>query len=287
MRALAPQVSGHVDCDGLEIGYEVFGDGDTTVLLMPTWTIIHSRFWKLQVPYLARFFRVITYDGPGNGRSPQSTDPADYSMSAQVGYARAVLDECQTDRVVAVGFSQGGRYVLALADAQPDRVAALALIAPALPLAPPPSDRAGIANTFDKPYEEPVEGWSRYNAAYWLDHYENFVPFFMGEVFSETHATKQWDDAVRWAHETSGEVLVAEAHSDDEVDYARVLEEVGCPVLFIHGTEDRIITHAVSEEGARLSSGALLTLVGSGHGPHLKEPVKVNLALRDFIERNR
>ena len=43
--------------------------GPTTVLLLPAWAIVHSRMWKLQVPYLARHFRVITYDPRGNGRS--------------------------------------------------------------------------------------------------------------------------------------------------------------------------------------------------------------------------
>jgi hypothetical protein len=47
-----------VQCDGVNIGYEVFGDATPTLLLLPAWTIIHSRFWKLQVPYLAHHFRV-------------------------------------------------------------------------------------------------------------------------------------------------------------------------------------------------------------------------------------
>ena len=40
-----------------------------TIVLLPTWSIIHSRFWKLQIPYLARRHRVVTFDGRGRGRS--------------------------------------------------------------------------------------------------------------------------------------------------------------------------------------------------------------------------
>ena len=75
MRARYPDVEGFVDREGLRIGYEVFGDGDPTILLLPTWTIIHSRFWKMQVPYLSRHYRVVTFDGPGNGRSDRTIDP--------------------------------------------------------------------------------------------------------------------------------------------------------------------------------------------------------------------
>ncbi len=49
-----------------------------TLLLLPPWSIVHSRFWKLQVPYLARHFRVITFDGRGNGRSDRPDSAADY-----------------------------------------------------------------------------------------------------------------------------------------------------------------------------------------------------------------
>ena len=59
MRARTPDGTGHVEHGGVRIGYEVFGDGGPTLLLLPTWTIVHSRFWKMQVPYLADhcFFR--------------------------------------------------------------------------------------------------------------------------------------------------------------------------------------------------------------------------------------
>jgi hypothetical protein len=53
-RAREPDVSGTTERNGVRLAYEVFGEGDTTVLLMPTWSIVHSRFWKAQIAYLAR-----------------------------------------------------------------------------------------------------------------------------------------------------------------------------------------------------------------------------------------
>ena len=50
-------LSGVTERDGVRLSFEVFGDGPTTVVLMPTWSIIDSRFWKAQVGYLARHFR--------------------------------------------------------------------------------------------------------------------------------------------------------------------------------------------------------------------------------------
>ena len=56
MRARYPDAEGRVVRDGVALGYEVHGNPAATdrptILLLPTWTIIHSRFWKMQVPYL-------------------------------------------------------------------------------------------------------------------------------------------------------------------------------------------------------------------------------------------
>jgi pimeloyl-ACP methyl ester carboxylesterase len=85
MRAREPDTEGFVDRDGVKLPFEVFGDGEPTLLLLPTWTIIHARFWKAQVPYLARHFRVVTYDGPGNGGSDR---PLDEPYTSTDGWAR-------------------------------------------------------------------------------------------------------------------------------------------------------------------------------------------------------
>jgi hypothetical protein len=50
MRACQPSRDGYVERDGVKVHYEVYGDGEPTVLLLPTWSIIHSRHWKMQIP---------------------------------------------------------------------------------------------------------------------------------------------------------------------------------------------------------------------------------------------
>ena len=59
-RARYPDESGFVERDGVRVHYEVYGTGEPTVLLLPTWSIIHSRQWKPQIPFLARHHRVVS-----------------------------------------------------------------------------------------------------------------------------------------------------------------------------------------------------------------------------------
>ncbi|HRV96282.1 MAG TPA: alpha/beta hydrolase, partial [Anaerolineae bacterium] len=77
MRAMKPAESGTLELHGFQIGYEIFGDPQSPpVLLLPTWQIAPSLHWRMQVPFLARNFRVITYDPPGIGGGERTTDPA-------------------------------------------------------------------------------------------------------------------------------------------------------------------------------------------------------------------
>ena len=93
--------------DGVNPYWEVYGAGEPTVLLMPTWSIIHSRHWKMQIPYLARHCRVLTFDGPGNGRSDRPDEPDAYREEEFAADALAVMDATATERAVLVSLSRG------------------------------------------------------------------------------------------------------------------------------------------------------------------------------------
>jgi hypothetical protein len=77
-RARYPDEEGYVQRDGRRLFYEVYGEGKETAFLLPTWSLVHSRHWKMQIPYLARHFRVLAMDGLGNGRSDRCRNPRCY-----------------------------------------------------------------------------------------------------------------------------------------------------------------------------------------------------------------
>ena len=285
MRARPPDADGYVEHDGVKVFYEVFGDGEPTVLLLPAWSIIHSRGWKMQVPYLARHFRVVTFDGRGNGRSDRPMDRHAYDEQAFADDAVAVMDATGTDRAVVVGFSMGAQRGLLLAAANPDRVLGLALIGPAVPL-PPTSERAGSTNSFDQVLPE-YRGWAKYNRHHWLADYPDFVEFFFAHVYTEPHSTKQREDSVGWGLETTPETLILTQEGSvisSEAEVAALAARIHCPVVVLHGTEDAIRTHGSGAALAGALGAPLVSLDGSGHAPHARDPVQTNLLLRSFVE---
>jgi pimeloyl-ACP methyl ester carboxylesterase len=281
MRAREPDAEGYVDRGGVKLHYEVFGDGGPTLLLLPTWTIIHSRFWKAQVPYLARHFRVVTYDGPGNGRSDRPTDPGPYGYEAEARAAAAVLDATGTHRAVVVSLSMGAHWALWLMANRPERLLGSVFIGPAVALEPAGDD---LDTPFDEPYTS-TEGWARYNRHYWLDHYQDFLEFFFAQCFTEAHSTKQIEDSVGWGLETSPEVLIA-GHAGPEPDDATArgwCAASRCPVLVIHG-DDHVAAARHGRALAAATGGRLVVLEGAGHIPNARDPVKVNRLIREFVE---
>jgi pimeloyl-ACP methyl ester carboxylesterase/predicted glycosyltransferase len=294
MRARYPDSDGYVHRDGVEVFYEVYGAGDPTVLLLPTWSIIHSRRWKMQIPYLARHFRVLTFDGRGNGRSDRPATAEAYADTEFVADALAVMDQTGTDRAVVVGISMGAGYALRLAAEHPERVLGAVLIGPAVGLADPFPGRTTYR--FDDTLDT-EEGWAKYNAHYWRRDWRGFTEFFFAQVFSEPHSTRQIEDCLLWASETDGETIVtaegaayleAPARARRRRTMGRpfaldLAAMVRCACLVVHGTDDRVI-HV---SGGRNLAGALgapfVEFEGSGHCPDARDPIRFNLLFREFV----
>ncbi|MCL6639759.1 MAG: alpha/beta fold hydrolase [Candidatus Rokubacteria bacterium] len=276
MRAVEPIRTGFADSGGVPIYWEEFGQGERTLLFVPPWQITHSRIFKMQVPYLARSFRVVTYDPPGNGRSGRPATGDDLDRGA--ADALAVLDATGTAAASLVCKSRSAWYGVILAAEHPERVERLVLLAPALA----EGRRAGLDFHTRR---DRYEGWQKYNVHYWREHYADFLAFFYGELLPEPHSTKGIEDGIAWGLETTPEVLIATVDERGcRTPLAELLVRVQVPTLIILGTEDRIRPFAIAERvHAAIAGSRLVAFEGAGHGPGLRHPVRTNLLLRDFL----
>ena len=281
MRARYPDTEGSIERDGVKVGYEVFGEGEPAILLLTSWAIVHARQWKAQVPYLARRFRVITLEGRGNGRTDRPATAEAYLDREYVNDAIAVLDATGVDQAVIVGLSMGGRHALQLAAWYPERAAGVIAFGAALPWPIPPD--------FDEP-KDSYEGWGKANRNYWLADYRGWVEFFMSQVFTEPHSTKQREDGVAWGLETAAETLLLTGPGVAEPDAAAaeaICRQVRCPVLIVHGDQDGIVPYETGAALARWTGGQMVTIRGGGHAPTMRDPVQANLLIRGFADRFR
>jgi hypothetical protein len=175
-----------------------------------------------------------------------------------------------------------------LAAAHPDRVLGLVAIGAACGLGTAGPERD------THPWDvrtDTTQGWAKYNRHYWLaGGYPDFVEFFFRRMFSEPYSTKQIEDAVRWAADTDPAVLVdtvpwqrRELPGDPSLE--ELCKRVSCPVLALHGRDDRIRPFEIAVRLTELTGGELVPVEGGGHGLPARAPVLVNSVIRRFAQR--
>jgi pimeloyl-ACP methyl ester carboxylesterase/predicted glycosyltransferase len=291
MRARMPDRAATTHRAGADIFFEVYDAPDSaapTLLLAQTWQIIHSRHWKLMIPFLSRHYRVVTYDPVGNGKSSRIFDGDRYGDREQLDDALAVLDATDTPTAIAVGLSRGGELALMLGAFHPDRIDGVIAIAATHPWVVYDAKRAAGFSAMREPTADP-QGWQKYNLHHWRSNWSDFVEFFFAECCSDPHSTKAWDDTVRWAMETEGELIALASEAEPQIAYDHIDDAVAAlrmPVLIVHGTDDRIVSYeSALQLQHRIPHAEFMTLEGAGHLPTARYPVRMNNAIKDFADR--
>ncbi|HEY6635909.1 MAG TPA: alpha/beta fold hydrolase [Acidimicrobiia bacterium] len=290
MRAAHPVETGTIGRGSVEIGYEVYGSGPTTLFLIPPSPITHSRIWKAQIPFLSRRHRVVTFDGRGNGRSSRPMTVGEHHRSEVESDMLAVLDQTETESAIFVAHCHANWWAVEFADHHPGRAEGLVAIEPGVPYVGPVQPHwVETAPHWDEVLEDPV-GWELCNRHAITHRHRDWLEFFFGEQLVEPHSSKQLEDAVSWGLDSTGAVLAAADEGDgldlpprEEVE--RACRDLDIPVLVIHGDQD-ICQHVDRGRAfARITGAELVVLEGAGHLALARDPVAVNLAIKDFVDR--
>jgi pimeloyl-ACP methyl ester carboxylesterase len=283
-RARYPDEEGFVERDGVRVFWERYGHGDPTILFLPAWSVVHSRIWKLQIPYLARHYRVLVFDPPGNGRSDKPADPAAYAGVEIANHGFAMMDATGTERAIVVGASMGGWYGALMPALRPARIEGAFLICPVTALGEDLPERQ------EQAFMDEVEtdaGWrGKFNRHYWLRDFGGFADFFAARVASDPHSTKLVEDFAGWIRETTPERLIASAcaPSMTREEQLEIYGRIKCPVLVAHGDGDAVIAQNKGVAVAGAIGAPFINLEGVGHAPAARKPVMMNLLIREFVE---
>jgi pimeloyl-ACP methyl ester carboxylesterase len=286
MRAKTPDKQGVVDRGGVKIHYEVYGDGPQTMLFIPPWSIVHARIYKAQLPYFSERFRCITFDPRGNGQSDRPTEAAAYSLENYIADIIAVMDTNDAGEAILIGLSLGGMHACILAAHYPTRVRAAVLVGTTATIGP------GYPYLTPRNFTAPrasFEGWEKYNRDYWHRQYPDFAEHFIRNICSEPHSTRQIEDGIEWANDTTGPLLARTVEARGIAPPFDVGEDmyrkIKCPVLMIHGDNDQIQPYARAQVVAAATGAELVTITGGGHNPLARIPAKCNALINDFLER--
>jgi pimeloyl-ACP methyl ester carboxylesterase len=321
-RARYPDEEGYVERDGVRLFYEVYGEGEPAIVFCG----LHGargRGWKAQIPYLARRFRVVTYDARGSGDSDRPAGPDAYRCQELAADLLALSDKTSPAPAIVVAQSVSARPAIWALAREPERFAGAVFVAPYVPLTPWPP-----VETMWRTFEEPrawrrlltvarsgprsavlmvrsrsarrfnrrvrwLDGAKRFNASFILRDQRGFVEWNMRTFdYPEPHSTRPIEDGTEWNLEVDPQTQVdawlgIDVRDEFFQDRDRVRElcaRIACPVLVVHGQLDIAVPEEWSRALAEVSGGRLLTIERAGHFPPGRKPVPVNLALREFAE---
>jgi pimeloyl-ACP methyl ester carboxylesterase len=283
MRARYPEREGFAERDGGRIFWESYGAGDPPIVFVPPWQIVHSRVWKAQIPDFARRHRVIAWDNRGNGRSDRPLDPAVHTTRERAANLAAVMDAAEVHAAVLIGLSGSSGPMVVFAAEHPERVLGLVMVCPAAHV----GDPGRSAHVRFEERHATDDGWNKENIHFWRRDFRAFLEHFFDQVFVEPHSTKQIEDGIDWGLDTDPESLAATKRapaSFDPTAFDALCASIRAPTLVIQGTHDRV-THLTQGAGlAAAIPGARLELIdGGGHIINTREPVRVNLLIREFV----
>jgi DNA-binding winged helix-turn-helix (wHTH) protein/pimeloyl-ACP methyl ester carboxylesterase len=214
--------------DGLNIAYQVTGQGDVDLVLvagfvshlMLDWT---ERRHEHFLHRLGSFSRLIRFDKRGTGMSDRPGSLPD--LETRMGDVVAVMDAARSERAVLFGYSEGGPMSVLFAATHPERVQALVLYssyarrlwAPDYPWGYRPEERARYA-------EQIEQEWA------W-------------EADMRTMCPSADDELARWWRErcqaaTSPGAARALVEMNSLVDVRDVLPSVQVPTLVLHRRDD-------------------------------------------------
>jgi pimeloyl-ACP methyl ester carboxylesterase/predicted glycosyltransferase len=249
---------------GVKLFYQVVGAGSHDVFLLPQCQpATYSRTFKYQVPYLSRYFRVVTMDQRGNGRSDRPA--TGYDLESRYEDIQAVLEAAVRPPFALVALSCGAIPAFKYVVEHPGAVSHLILLG------------GQYAESVPQPFEEKVAPVIRGDFAGWRER-------LFTRIFPEPHSLKAIEDGIGWAGESTPEILVESLRAIDGSNVHDLLARIQVPTLALHGTRDRIVPYAHAEKLVAAIPGArLVSFEGGGHGLFGRDMTKVNRLIRDFV----
>jgi len=257
---------------GIDWHYEVEGEGDD-LLFIHGWGV-DRRIWRQQLKYFSRFYRVISVDLPGHGKSQWRK----ITLEVMAHDLNAILMHEQVKQIDIVGSSLGGLLALKLYEIYPPIVRKLIFVG-AMPK---------FSRSADYPHGLDVARMKKLGGHVDSD-YPSIVNIFFRSLFTKEERESRrfkWLQKFRQFDDLPIKQALAE-YLDilEKEDLREVLKNIKVPVQFINGREDEICRVETVEFMRKLCPRSQLTYFDQcGHFPFLSKSYEFNEVLEKFLK---
>jgi pimeloyl-ACP methyl ester carboxylesterase len=269
----------YVDCAGVKIAYQVFGEGGLEVVFVPG-GISHldlawqDRRYQRMMQRLTAFARVTAFDKRGMGASdPMPRPPTLEERMEDIG---AVMDAVGIEQAAVLGLSEGASSAALFAATFPQRTRALVLCG-AFP------GGAGITDPEpDFPAAVMREFWEK-TVAPWKDRFGQGITL---ELFAPSLAGDERAVAAMATFErlaTTPAMFRAMIDGVRDLDVRPILSSISAATLVIHRREDPTPIEGARYMASRIRGAKLVELEGDDHLPWLGDMDALVDEVQEFL----
>lgn len=249
--------------------YEEAGNGEPLVLVMGLGGDLQA--WALQVPALAKQFRVITFDNRGAGRTSAPDKP--YTIDGMADDLAALLDSLKIDKANILGLSMGGFVAQEFALKYPKRVEKLILLATAAC----------------------TDGYTRNVVRSWVDVRRSSMSREQAVRLSASwlYSPELLDDAGRFEQSIQNSLnnpyaqqdhaFIRQAQAVLAFDASARVGGIKSQTLVIAGKDDILVPPRNSEKLAKLLPNSTLKVLEGGHVGCVEYANEYNAAIEEFL----
>jgi len=245
----------------VDIWYEVTGAG-------PAMVFIHANpfdhdLWMYQVAHFSTWFRIISVDIRGYGRSAKVITP--FSLEDMCGDVLGVMDDAGVASAICAGCSVGSGIALLLGLDNPDRFNALILV----------GGNSGASGR----YQQRIDGYRGDLADYHIKHMRELVSPQFAQTTLGQHLLNQFvEREPRLKGEAIAQVFMAGNHTDT----TGRLPTMRVPTLVINGELDNSLP--AGQRTASLVPGAVhKVLPSTGHACCIEDPAGFDTLVIEFL----
>lgn len=246
---------------------------DEAVVFLHGW-LMSPQMWAHSLAALCGKIRCVALWQPGHGKS---TAPAtEYTMDEWTDWLIGTLDSLNVKKAILVGHSMGGMLALDMVLKYPQRVKGLVLV--------DTKDEA-FDKTARQDFLQLVDsvaiGWSSDPALS-----SQVAGLLLSEQFLNSYPawTGTWANEVA-KYDLRGIANLLRAIFQRE-DYSQRVNEIGIPVLVVHGTADQAIPIDIGKAMVERIPGAQFEeMAGAGHCPPMETPEVFTEKLVTFLKK--
>ncbi len=234
-----------------------------------------QQMWRHVAPAFQSDYRVVLFDLPGSGESDLSTYTAERHtcLEAYGDDVLALLAELEVSDAVLVGHSVSAMIAVLVANAAPERVGSLVLVAPSARYL----DDDGYVGGFGESDIEELLDLMRRNHFGWQDPLAQLVA---GDAQPEVKRELE-DSFCRSRPDIAAQFAEVTFRGDNRADLA----EVHVPTLVVQSLHDAVAPLSAGAFIHECVDGSVLTVLDThGHCPHLSAPERTIEAIRSFVE---